>query len=310
MTNIIKARRKLGELYRQGVEVRFGVGPNGAEWRIPEKKEGYFLNEHGARLPLGSLIEPDEIAIWVQAPSPLQREEALRVGQAARAKALLRAKRDESSEEHLTTMAFIAEMEDETLYDYVLLGQREERRQQAMREILAKDEWEDITALQDAMAGFEENPPAEGTPDWEDWQALLAKDAEFGTEVDKIEREMRDTAREVLRMKGRQAAEKEAIKKRSEIAGSQAFMYGYEQQMLFFSVRDIDHPAILFFENPAELASQTDEIQEAIQTALDPFISDGAEAKNLQRAASGSDLSAPPSKPETSDPSTPQASSE
>lgn len=303
MSNIIRARRKLAELYRTGVEVRIGLGDDGEpKGRIAPGGKGKFLDDDGKPVPVGD----DEVALWIQPASPLQREQALRDAQGARAKALLRAKREKDSEEHLTVMAFLVEMDDEQLYEYVLASQRDERRQQAVRELLGEDEWAEVTTWQDAMAGFEENPPEEGTADWDDYQQLLQLDQKFGDEVEKRELSMRESALDVMRMRGRAAAEEEALKRRSEVAGSQAFMYEYEHKMLFFSVRDPDATGQLFFESARELAEQPEAFHGILQEALEPFISEVAEAKNSPGAASGSDSSELPNKPEISEASTPQ----
>src|SRR4051794_12904240 len=80
----IQARRKLSDLYKKGVEVRFGPGPD----KEPVGKIGPFVDSDGHPIKVLST----EIAMFVQPPSPLQREMALRDAQAARSKALVRAK--------------------------------------------------------------------------------------------------------------------------------------------------------------------------------------------------------------------------
>ena len=83
-------------------------------------------------------------------------------------------------------------------------------------------------------------------------------------------------------------------------------MAEYERQMLFYSIRDFDEPASLFFESAYEMAGQDEDVLRLFQAALAPFISDSAEAKNLQGVVSGSGSSEPPSEPETSEASTPE----
>lgn len=296
---MITARRKLTELYRSGVEVRFGV--NEAGERVG--RIGPFKDEDGVPIPRAE----DEISVWVQAPSPLNREMALRDAQAARAKALVRAKRDEESEEYLTSKAFLVDMTDETLIEYVLLGGQDERQNDAIREILADKEWEDITAYRDALRKFQEDQTPEDDPDY---AALLELDKKFSDQVHKRAMELEDAEREVLAMQGRDRTEKKALEKRAEVAGSQAFMHEYEQQMLFYAIRDFEHKSTMFFESPRELADMPDEFKDVIKSAMAPFINDVAEAKNSQGAVSGSESSEPPSKPETSEASTPPAATE
>lgn len=303
MSNI-KARRQLSDLYKKGVEVRFGPGPDGEPvGRIadPKKGKGYFVDDEGKRLPVGE----GEIAVWVQPVSPLQREMALRDGQAARAKALLRAKREEGSEEHLTILAFLADMTDETLIDYVIASESDTRRNDAMREVLAEDEWQNITEIQDALRQFEGRDP-EDLKDDPDYQAIVEVDEKFGIQVAEREIELAESERSALRMLPREQVERKALEKRADLVASQAFMAEYERQMLFYSVRDIDDTGVLFFESARELAEQPDGIIGVIQDALTGFINDAAEAKNSPRAASGSESSEPPSEPEISAASTPE----
>ncbi len=302
----IKARRKLSDLYKKGVEVRFGPNDTGeVEGRVAPGGQGAFKDDDGKPLPLGE----DDVAMWIQPPSPLQREMALRDAQAARARALIRAKRDENSEEHLSVLAFLADMTDETLIEYVMVSTQDDRSNEATREVLALDEWQDITAYQDAMRQFDEMDPAERDENPE-YIALMEKDEKFGEQVRQRTNELADAERDVLTMRGRAETEKRALEKRAELVGSQAFMREYEQQMLFYAVRDADDTGVLFFESARELAEQDDAIREVIQEALVPFITDGSEAKNSPGVASGSESSEPPKKPETSEASTQPDASE
>lgn len=299
---LIKARRRLSELFKTGVEIRFG-GRYGREGAVAPKGEGPFLDDDGKAVPLAD----DEVAMWVQPPSPLHRDQALRNANAAKSRAALAARRDEDSEEHLAALEFIEQMSEETLYDYVLVSDIEERQQDAIREILQDEEWSDITELQESMRIFEEEGRAEDDPEVE---AVRERERELQRLVSEREAELREAAYDVLRMRGPEAARKVALEKRGDLLSSRAFMIEYERQMTFFSVRDADDHGVIFFESPTELASQPDEVLALIQEALQPFIKDGSEAKNSPRAESGSDLSAPPSKPETSESSTPEESTE
>lgn len=300
----IKARRLLSDLYKRGVEVRFGRGPDGKpKGSVAPKGEGYFVDDEGQPIPPQS----DEIQMWIQAPSPLQREMALRDAQAARARALVKAKRDEDSEEYLTILAFLADMSDETLIDYLIVQAGQDRQHEAMREVLAEDEWKDITAYQDAMRQYEEDErPQEELDKDPEYQALMETDIKFGRQVREREDALTEAERQVLGMRPRDDLERKALDKRAEIVGTQAFMAEYERQMLFYSVRDFDDNGVLFFESARQLAEADDQIRTIIQDAMVPFISDATEAKNLPGVVSGSDSSEPPNAPETSAASTPE----
>lgn len=299
---LIRRRRALKDLYKTGVEVRFG-GRYGLSGEIARGGEGEFTTAKGKPIP----PKGDEIQLWVQPPNPVQRDQAVRDGNAARSRAILAAKKDDSSEEYLAALEFIEQMSDETLFDYVLIGEQDERRQDALREILGEEEWADITELQESMRIFEE----EGRPD-DDPEVVLVREREekLTEQVMERERELRDAAYDVLLMKGRAEAEKKAIERRAELLASRAFMIEYEKKMKFYSVRDIEDHDQLFFESATEYAAQPEAFLACIDEALKPFINDGADAKNAPRAESGSDSSDLPSKPETSEASTPEESTE
>lgn len=294
----IQARRLLSDLFKEGTEIRFWADENGK----PVGKIGPFVDDKGKRIPPK---EGKEVAMFVRPPDPVQRDMAIRAGQGKRAAALVKAKRDEDSEEHLTIMAFLSDMSDETLIDYVVVADAMERRQEAEREILATEEWKDMTSYQEAMQQFMAMSEEE-LEDNEEYQAMLELDEKFGQQVADREYELTEAQREALRLLPREAVEQKALKKRAEIVGSQAFMAEYERQMLYFSVRDVDNTDKLFFADPGDLASQPDAVRTLIEEALVPYISETGDAKNSPRAASGSDLSELPANPETSDSSTPK----
>lgn len=304
MARGIKAREKLSRLYQRGQEVRFCPGDDGQVEVI------YGDLEQGGRI-VDSEPGEDDVTVWVAPPSPLQREMALRDAQASRAKALLNAKRDTESVDHLTVKVFVSDMGDETLIDYLLLGDSDTRRQEAIREVLGRPEWEDMTAFTDAMAQYED---VDGNfigddPEDPEYLALLELDAKYSKQVQEAEAELIDAARDALRQFGRPELERRAIEKRAEIVGSQAFMKEYERQMLFYAVREGDDHGALVYPSAKELAAEAQEIQDAYGKALKNFIMDVGTAKNSPRVAPGSEQSEPPSQPETSEASTPEVAS-
>lgn len=297
----IKQRRALSDLFEEGVEVRFGKDP---ETGKPKGDIGPFLDSQGNRKP----CPEGWINLFVRPADPVQREMAMREANAKRARALVKAKRDEDSEEYLTIMAFITDMDDTTLVDYVLIGDTGKRRADAEREILAMDEWKEMDAYQDAMRQFAELEP-EQLENNEEWEALLELDKKFGDQILARETELSEAQRDVLSMmcrNNRDQLERKALERRAELVGTQAFINEYELQMLFYSLRDFEDTSQLFFENANELAQQHQTFRDTVSEALLPFISEAAEAKNLLGVASGSDLSELPSEPVTSDLSIPE----
>lgn len=287
MARNIQARRKLSDLFARGIEVRFG------------SKDGATYGHVG---PFEEPQLPDEVALWVTPPSPLQRDMAMRDAQAARAKALLRTLRDQESEEYLTGMAFLADMDFPTLVDYTLMAETESRRNEAIRDVLERDEWKDFASYQDAMRKLEEDDTPDDDPEL---VALMELDRKYGEQISARETELTSAARDVLQMLGRDRVERKALEMRKEILGSQAFLYEYELQMTYFAVRDIKDHSLLFFDTTKEWAEQDEQIRATVNGALQGFIQEAAEAKNSPGVASGSESSEPPSKQETSEASTP-----
>lgn len=314
-TGNITQRKRLSELYANGVEVRFHGDGDDVKFGIfdPKKKDDEGKpTQVGPVDELGELrhtFEPsdDDVIIWVQPPSPLQREEALRDAQAARSRAFLDSKKEDSPEA-LNTKAFLANMGHDTLIDYLLSSGEQERRERAQREVLGRDEWDDFTALQDAMRQWNEA----GSPrDSEQWKSLLERDEEFGKQVNDAANYLREADRESLKLVAdRRELERRAFDKRVEMLGSQHFMSEYEKRMTHFGARDPENKKELFFESVADLMSEDEEVWDALSEALVYFLEDPAEAKNSPRAADGSQPSELPEKRETSEASTPKEGSD
>lgn len=283
----IDKRKRLEALFEIGDYVRFNRGPDGHPVINPDPPAD------------------DDMRIWVGPPSPLQREMAVRNAQASRARAMLDARDKEDSQDWLAVNGFIRGLSQEALLNYVLDLDESERVQEARRDVLREDEWDDFNALRDAMRQFEEA----GSPlDDPEWKALLDRDVEFGRQVSERADELRIAAYEGYSLMPRVEVEKKAIDKRIDQAGSAAFMGTYEQNMLYYACRDDEDHGVLFFETIDEMKSIPEVIQDALADRLALFITEAAEAKNSQGAVSGSASSAPSAEPETSEASTPVGS--
>lgn len=282
----IQKRRRLDALFDEGGPVRFNKGPDGKPIVDGEPTD-------------------DDVVIWVSPPSPLQREMALREAQAARARAMLEARREAESTQYVVARSFLVNLEMDGLIDYVLEIDETERLTRARRDVLAEKEWEDFNALRDAMRQFEEA----GSPyDDPEWKPLLDRDAKFGDAVFERSNELRMADREGLALMPREELEKRALDKRIDQAGSSVFMKVYEEWMLYFACRDDEDHSQLFFEDLTDMKSSHEKIQEACSAKLTSMIQDPGEAKNSQAVGSGSTSSEPPSEPETSPVSTPEES--
>lgn len=275
-----KSRKMLSNLFRQGVEIRFGLDP---ETKAPTGKIGPFEDEGGRRLP----PQDGEVSMFVCPVNPMQREKAIKEASSRRARAVIKARRDPDSEEHLTVMAFLADMSDETLIDYLVIGDFSRRLNDAEKEVLLEKEWADRDLGEHAkkLEGFDDLDPEElhGNPEWE---AIMEVEAKFVEQVTKREVGMKEAYREALRIQlqeeGRAAIEARALERRAELTGTRAFVDEYELQMLFHSVREYDAPDQLFFESAEEYAQQPALVRNLVSEAVAPFvaISEGTEDSN------------------------------
>ena len=263
----IAARKKLSALYARGIAVRFGA--DGA--RFGTKPNGQFEDD--------DVLGEEEVELWIAPPNPHHREMAMREAQAARARSLLAIKKqDKDSEEYLTSQAYLADMDLATLIDYLIIATGDQRTQAAIREVLAKDEWENIDELRDAMAQYQDDENAD--PSDPQYKALLERDIEYGQQVAEVEKRLTEEERVSLEVLSRDDLEKRALERRGEIAASQAFIYEYERQMKFYSVREPGNHDTLWYSKPQELTEESEVIQAAIEEALRRFLKDGTEAKN------------------------------
>lgn len=268
----IEQRRALDDLYMEGVEVRFGKDP---ETEKPVGKIGPFLGEDGERIPPAK----GETCVFVRPPNPVQREEAMRQANARRARALVKTQRDKDSEEHLTSMAYLVDMSDVILIDYVLMTKSAERSQEAERDVLAREEWKEMTSYQDAARQFAEMTPEELEKDPE-WAAFSELEERYSTQIQERELQIEDAERDILQRVGREKVEEQALKKRAEYVGYQAFLNEYQRWMNYYAAREFEDSTLLFFANVDDWATAHNDIKEKLAEAMEPFIQDGSEVKN------------------------------
>lgn len=286
----IEKRKRMSALFDRGDYVYFTATEDGTPI-IRESKEQ---------------AEPGDMKIWVRPANPLQREMVVREAQAARARALVSSK-DPESKDWINVRAFVVQLSQESLVDYVIDLDESDRVSEARRDVLKEPEWEDFNALRDAMRQYEEAGSPKDDPEW---TSLLKRDEEFGRQVAERARELRESANEAMLLMPRAELEKRAYDKRADQAGTAAFMDAYELWMLFYACRDEDDHNELYYESPDEMREQPQELQDALSTRLAQFVADAGEAKNSPGAAPSSTSSEPPAELEISESSTPVESSE
>ncbi|HET6914971.1 MAG TPA: hypothetical protein VFH56_02665 [Acidimicrobiales bacterium] len=255
----IEKRKRLEALFDRGAYVRFNADENGRPVIDPESESD------------------TDMKIWVGPPSPLQREMAVREAQAQRARMMIEARNSEDSVSWLTIRSFIAGLNTDDLIEYVLDLDEGEFMSQARREVLQQKEWDDFNSLRDAMRQYDEAGAPVDDPEWE---PLLARDREFGKQVNERADQIREDAKDGYKHMPRNKTEDKAIDKRIEQAGSAAFVNAYEEWMLFYSCRDDEDHSILYFENKDQIKALPQVVQDALATKLAGFITEASEAKN------------------------------
>lgn len=307
----IKPRRRMADLWAKGREVRFGEDgaavyqhTRNRETREVTRNLTTVYNLDREEVPLADAEwkdHEDDIVIWVQPPSPNQREQALREAQAMRGMTMLNARKKVETSEYVSAEAFVSEMGRDTLIEYVLANGEGDRRSEAQRNVLMREEWKDFGTLQDAMRKWDEA----GNPETDEWQPLVDRDIEFGKQVDAETEQLREAARESLSLLSTDDLEKRGKEKRIDLLGNQAFMATFEREMLWAACRDSDNHDVQYWSNVAEMMSEDEYGLDVLADVYGDYIQDGREAKNARRAAPGSASSEPPAKPETSEASTP-----
>jgi hypothetical protein len=250
----IQARRRLAELYARGQEVRFGPEGKRASEEPPDA---------------------DDVVVWVQPPSPLQRDMAIREAQAARSRVTLGA-RDTTSVEAQSARSFVYEIKDDDLVEYCLALGESERQNEARRRVLSREEWKDIDSMRDAVRQWSEA----GFPEGPEWDGLREKDRAFGAAVQVELDDIEAIDKETLQSMNRSFLEKKAFDRRIEIMGTAEFMRMYELWMLYFACRDPEDHAELFFERPEEIREYPDFVGEALLEVMNEFITESSDAKN------------------------------
>lgn len=302
-------RDRLSALYRKGEEVRFNehgvVNRSKAELEARNAALKEALRDGGEEPEEDSeAVWPadDDLVIYVTPPSPLQREMALREASASRARFILSAKRDEDSPNAVATRASVVEMELEELVEIVLNLNEAERREESERNVLAEEEWEDFTELQDAMRQWAESDD----PDGDEWKPLLNRDLEFGRQVENEYQRLTEASRESLKIVARPDLEERAIKKIIEVGGNAEFMAEYQMWMLHYACREGDNHDDLAFDHPDDIQNLPEVASEALAEVYREFIESEKAAKNSPRVEDGSLPLPLPDELETSESSTPE----
>lgn len=257
---------------------------------------------------------PEPVEVWLQKINPVQNEDALRRANAARVRTRSQAK-DTESEEYLDAVANIRDFATrETLIDLAIAEELRLRRSRIEAECAAEDEWSTDDYLQglvDAWEGSPDNPGLKErwAEDHDDPEAARVK-----SEIDRFEEKVKglvDAERADLERDYENTPEEDILQKAVERVLEQraltAFIIEYENWQLYYSVRDPDKHADLYFLNIEEVRSLEDKTKEVLLAHYRELAVEQTEGKDSPGTPGSSPSSEQPEQAETELSSGPQA---
>lgn len=270
---------------------------------MPKKLRLTDLYKVGEEMTFHS--EEGKVTVWVQKPNDVQIESIYRRANAAKARYLMTAQ-DEDSEEYQEAWGIMSELEEvEDILIFALNEELNRAKARATARIEADERWSKDDFLQslfDAWLGDEENPGLHRTYalDPEDPEALRVFDAlreyeeavneAFNAERDHLKAEYADEERSKLldmAARGWIQINADGIQTRELI-----------RQQTFYSVRDKDKHAQLYFGTVAEVDDLPQVIRDQLTHKVTEFILEVAEGKGT---AATPDSSLKSEQPETAD---------
>jgi len=251
----IERRKKLSQLFERGRYIHFSE-----DGKVVPAEEGQWSER-----------------VWIASPNPLQRDSAMREGAAARARVELDSRDATDSPEWLAVRAFVSALDKVNLIEFLLNSKAGDRLNEARRDVLREDEWDNFNQLRDAMRQFEESGAERDDPEW---ASLIERDIEFARQVTDRADQIRVTAQEAYELMPSAELEKEAIALRVDNAGASAFVVAYENWMMYYSVREPEDHDTLMFDEVTEFQSMPRVFQNAVANVLSEFIDESSEAKN------------------------------
>jgi hypothetical protein len=256
-----------------------------------------------------------DVEIYLRRPNPFEHEEALREGNLARARMALRMK-DPSTDEYAILHGELAAVGDRIQKAEILFNENyADYYQRAFTWVQEQDRWSKddyATSVTDALADYEEREvrPVEGDEDWEDYQRVVKEVEEFTKDVDtRLEKVKKDEIDEFLMLEELELDER-IMRVLIDRQAGVAFYRGYRVACLYYATRDPDDHGKRYFSNKQELMELPAEVQSRLLEEYDALDVPRDEVKNSPSAEASSELSAPSTSPEITEPSGPTESTE
>jgi hypothetical protein len=281
----MKKRRRLGDLYVRGKEVKVDDGAG------------------------------DPVTIWLQKLNEVERESILRRSNAAKARYLLECEHEEG-ELFVSTMASVHDyLDHDGMVDVIIAEEVAKTRQRTEAQMSTDEEgWgkdEKIKALLDEWVGTDEEPglAAKFAEDENDPVALRVKgeietyeaelEAEVKVEQERLQREYDSTPdMELSRL-----ATREILKRRAD----EVLMKEWMRQQTFYCVREVDDHRKRYFGTVAEVDDLHDNVREFLERQCNMMFVEPSEGKDLPETPASSISSEPTPEEEVSEPSGPVA---
>jgi len=253
----MKKRRRLGDLYVRGKEIKIDDGTG------------------------------DPVVIWIQKLNEIERDAVLRRANAAKARYLLECEHEES-ELFVGTLASVHDYLDHDGMVNVVISEDVAKARQRFEAQMAADEegWgkdDKIKSLLDEWVGTDEEPGLAATfaEDENDPSALRVKGEIEAYEAD-LDRAVKEEQERLARefdstpdMELSRLATREVLKRR----GEDVFMKEWLRQQTFFCVREPDDHQKRYFGSMPEVDDLHDTVREALERQCNSLFVDLTEGK-------------------------------
>lgn len=252
------------------------------------------------------------VEVYMRRPNPYELEEALKDGNAARAKAVLKMRREGTPEHDMIENQVWDIGEQADLAKFVVDDKAQELYSRAHAQVMDREEYTEDNILEASLDNLDkwiENTPAEDADDYEDYKNTLEFVESFNTAVEEQYKEMRDEALSEIMHEEEDLEEKVRRILIDRTAGVH-FLREYRVSCVYYAARDPEDKTSRYFDTRHEVVELPFEVLGQLVRWYDEIDMGKDEVKNLEGAAPSLPESAPSEPLETSEPSGPEVASE
>lgn len=260
---------------------------------------------------VGQMFSADDgdgaVEVYMRRPNPYELENALKDGNAARAKAVLRMRKEGTTEYEQIEGSLWDIGDTPELARFIVAEMAQDLYSRAHAFVMDTDEYTEDSVLESSLDNLEkwaESTPSEGDDEYVDYQNTLEFVEKFNKDV--------EAKYEILREEelGKVLAEGELEEKVRRIlidrdAGVE-FLREYRVSCVYYAARDPENKIDRYFEARQEVKELPYETLSQLIRWYDEIDMGREEVKNSQGAAPSSPESAPSDSPETSELSGPE----